>query len=141
MPQIYAGLSSASALGGQCSLIIHKREFLLPKLHFCVISPPYFPAILKMVDVVNTQRITSEKTSTTPPLGGVLVTHVRESSSSESRVDEEQLDHNLTIHQFSTVSLGLHTSRASPVEKSFKREDYIYVSFLSLFFLPSGSSK
>ena len=83
-----------------------------------------------MIDEANTQRITTEK-STTPPPGGISATHVRESSLlTESRVDEEEWNRNLAIHQFSEVSLGLNASiTASAAEKSFKREDYIYVSF------------
>lgn len=104
--------------------------------------PPYnFPA---MIDDSNTQRHTTEKISTTTPtFGGIVVTRVQEASfSSESRVDEEELDHNITINQFSEVSLGLNASTitSSAAEKSFKREDYIYVSFYFLSFT-SGSSK
>lgn len=96
-----------------------------------------------MVDDANTQRdsrYTFETISTTPTLGGVFVKHVREPSSlSDSRVDEEELDHNVAIHHFSEVSLGLNRT-VSAAEKTFKREEYIYVSFLSLFFFASGSS-
>ena len=99
-----------------------------------------------MIDDTNTQRLErhiteNEKTPTTPTtprLGGILVTHVQESSSlSDSRVDDE-LDPNFTIHRFSglssDLSLGLHAT-VSAAEKSFKQEDYIYVSFsLSSYF-------
>lgn len=81
-----------------------------------------------MVDDASTQRYTSEKISTTPAHGGILVTQVREPSLSSR--DEEELDRNLDSHlQFSEVSLGLNTSTLSAAEKSFRREDYIYVGF------------
>ena len=93
----------------------------------------------------NTQRLErhvteKEKTPTTPRIGGILVTHVRETNSlSDSRVDEEELDPTLTTHRFSglssDVSLGLNAT-VSAAEKSFKRDDYIYVSFLPCFLLP-----
>lgn len=84
----------------------------------------------------NTQRYTTEKISTNPTLDSVEVNHVREPSLL-SRVDEDELDQALARHQFSEVSLGLNTSTVSAAEKSFKREEYIYVGFL-FFFLPSG---
>jgi hypothetical protein len=99
-----------------------------------------------MIDDADTQRLERQHTTeipTTPRFAGVLVTHVRESSSlSEStRVDEDS-NHNTTIHRFSEgseVSLGLNAT-VSSAEKSFKREDYIYVSFFFGLFT-SGSSK
>lgn len=94
-----------------------------------------------MIHDANTQRYPTEKISTTPTttLEGIVVTHVQEPSL-VSRLDEEELDHNLSPHQFSEVSLGLNGSTISAAEKSFagKREDYIYVSFL---LSTSGSSK
>jgi hypothetical protein len=72
-----------------------------------------------------TQWLTTEKVvSTTPTLGG---THDDREPSLLSRVDEEELDRNLASHQFSDVSLGRNASTISAAEKSFKREDYIYV--------------
>ena len=90
-----------------------------------------------MIDDANAQWDT-EMINTTPPFGHIFATHGRESSSlSESRVDEE-FDHNLAIHRFSEVSFGLNASTvtSSAAEKSFKREDYIYVSISFLSFLP-----
>lgn len=75
----------------------------------------------------NTQRHTTEKTST-PTLDGIVVTHAREPSLS-SRLDEEELDRHLARQQFSEVSLGLNTSTVSAAEKTFRREEYIYVGF------------
>ena len=92
-----------------------------------------------MIRDASTQPYTTEKISSTPTLGGIVVTHVREPSL-VSRIDEEELDRNFAGHQFSEVSLGLNASTISAAEKSFKREDYIYVGFLFVFFA-SGSSK
>ena len=94
-----------------------------------------------MIDDANTQRYTTEKISTTPAAhGGILVTQVREPSLS-SRIDEEELDRHFTGtgHQFSEVSLGLNASTLSAAEKSFRREDYIYVGFFLPLF-PTGPS-
>lgn len=87
-----------------------------------------------ILDDANTQRHTTEKISTSPTLEGVVVDHVRESSLL-SRVEEEELDHRLASQQFSEVSLGLNVSTDSAAEKSFKREEYIYVRFFFLFTL------
>ena len=93
-----------------------------------------------MIVAAITQRHTTEKISTTQTLDGVAVTHVREPSLlSESRIDEEELDHNFGIQQFSEVSLGLNASTISAAEKSFKREEYIYVGFFFLYIF--GCSK
>lgn len=93
-----------------------------------------------MIDnATNTQRYTTEKISTTPAHGGILVTQTREPSLS-SRIDEEELDRNFASqHQFSEVSLGLNAT-LSAAEKSFKREDYIYVGFFFFLLFPSGAS-
>lgn len=90
-----------------------------------------------MINDANTQRNTTEKISTTPTLErtGILVTRTQETSSlSDSRIDGEELDHTLVIDRFSEVSSGLNASTISAAEKSFKREDYIYVSFFFFFF-------
>ena len=79
-----------------------------------------------MLDDANTEKI-----STTPKLKGVVVTHasVREPNGLLSRVDEE--DHDTASHKISEVSSCTHDA----AEKSFKHEDYIYVSFFSVFLL------
>ena len=116
---------------------IHKRTLFNPPF-FCIST--HYPAILKMIDnATNTQRYTTEKISTTPAHGGILVTQTREPSLS-SRIDEEELDRNFSSHhQFSEVSLGLNAT-LSAAEKSFKREDYIYVGFFFPSFFSSGPS-
>lgn len=102
---------------------LHKGGFSNP--HFAVSL--LFPATPKMFLDANTQRHTTEKTST-PTLDGIVVTHAREPSLS-SRLDEEELDRHLARQQFSEVSLGLNTSTVSAAEKTFRREEYIYVGF------------
>ena len=85
-----------------------------------------------MIEDANTQRRTTEKSTT--PLGGILVTHIREPSLfTESRMDEEDSDRNFAFQPFSEVSLGLNASTTfSVAEKS--RKDYIYVSYFFLSF-------
>ena len=84
-----------------------------------------------------TEKISITTTPTTLQVGGnIVLTHDRREPTSSllSRVDEfeEELDRKLAHHQFSELSLGLNAT-ISAAEKSFKREDYIYVSFLFLF--------
>ena len=86
-----------------------------------------------------TEKISITTTPTTLQVGGnIVLTHDRREPTSSllSRVDEfeEELDRKLASHhQFSELSLGLNAT-ISAAEKSFKREDYIYVS-LFLFIL------
>ena len=85
-----------------------------------------------------TEKISITTTPTTLQVGGnIVLTHDRREPTSSllSRVDEfeEELDRKLAHHQFSELSLGLNAT-ISAAEKSFKREDYIYVSFLFFFY-------
>ena len=76
---------------------------------------------------------TTEKISTTPMHVDVAIQHVREPSLF-SRIDANDLDHNLASRQFSEVSLGLgRNTTISAAERSFKHEEYIYVRYLFLF--------
>lgn len=95
-----------------------------------------FSLISKMMDDTPSQRHTTQNISTAPTREG---DHVREPSLL-SRIDEDDLDHNFASHQFSSVSLGLGRS-TSAVEKSFKPEEYIYVSLFPPPPFPSRSSK